>query len=334
MGSHLAISLKRKNPKWNIVALDNLKRAGSETKLPLLKKGEVNFLHGDVRIASDLPSDKFNTILDCAAEPSVLAGYTSNRDYPLQTNLQGTLNLLELALKNKSQIVLLSTSRVYSIPKLKELQFQISDTRYILNPEQKIPGCSSNGIAEDFPTDTYRSLYGTTKLASELFLEEYHQAFGLPTTVLRSGVIHGPGQLAKADQGIITFWLRKHLQKDPLQYIGFKGKQTRDAIDVRDLPHLIDQIIQNPQKWDNKRFNIGGGIKNSSSLLELTKICEEITGNKLKITHSEKERPMDIPFYITDHSRITEFCGWSPKIPFAKTLEDTYQHLLEKRAGI
>lgn len=327
VGSSLAKHLKDKYTSWKVTAFDNLRRAGSENNLQDLHKKGIYFVHGDVRIPTDLPTGKYDTIIDCAADPSVMAGYTSSREYPIHTNLHGTINSLELALKNKSHFILLSTSRVYSVPSLCQLQLKETKTRFNILENQNIFGCGPEGITEEFPTTRYRSLYGTSKLASEMFLQEYHHAFSLPTTATRFGVIAGPGQLAKPDQGILTFWLEKHIKKEPLKYIGFNGKQTRDVLDVRDLLVLLEDQILQPHKWNGQCFNAGGGLKNSFSLIEATELCREITGQSLDIETLDNQRLMDIPIYVTDNNKITKFSSWTPKIPLKKTMIDTYHHL-------
>jgi CDP-paratose 2-epimerase len=330
VGNSLALHLKKNHPTWKITAFDNLRRAGSEINVNSLAKGGITFLHGDIRIATDLPKNTFDTIIDCAAEPSVMAGYNSSREYPLQTNLQGTLNCLEMALTRKSHFILLSTSRVYSVPDLCAIRRTESETRFLITPKQSLPGCSQNGISEGFPTTGCRSLYGTAKLSSEMFLEEYHHAFGLPITSTRLGVIAGPGQLAEPNQGILTFWLKSHIEKNPLKYIGFNGKQTRDCLDVRDLTRLIEMQASNPNLWNGRVFNAGGGLKNSFSLLEATRLCQEVTGNSLRIENVTAQRIMDIPLYISDHREISKFSGWVPRIPLQETIKDTFQTLTKR----
>jgi CDP-paratose 2-epimerase len=128
-----------------------------------------------------------------------------------------------------------------------------------------------------------RSFYGTTKLASELFIQEYTAFYGLKASITRFGVIAGPRQMGKTDQGVVTLWMAKHFWKQSLKYIGYGGigKQVRDILHIDDLVALIDLQIHNIEKFENKVYNAGGGIRNSASLLEMTAICEKITGNKI-----------------------------------------------------
>lgn len=208
IGSSLAIGLKKNYPDWKFLCLDNLRRRGSELNVPRLKHMDIQFVHGDIRSASDLDPAAFqvDTIIDCSAEPSVLAGFTSPQ-YVLQTNLLGTINILELARQTQARLLFLSTSRVYPIAALKSLNFLELPTRFEIAPEQALPGVSQLGISENFPLQGYRSLYGTTKLASELLIEEYRHAYNVNAIINRCGVVTGPWQMGKVDQGVLFFGL-------------------------------------------------------------------------------------------------------------------------------
>ncbi len=238
VGSSLAIGLKKLHPDWQIICLDNLRRRGSELNLPRFKALGIEFVHGDVRSTDDLNPEVFqvNVIIDCSAEPSVLAGFSSPQ-YILNTNLVGTINLLELARKNQASLLFLSTSRVYSIEPLSSLNIVENETRLELRVGQNTPGISVRGVTEEFPIDSYRSLYGTTKLASELLIAEYRHAYGLQAIIDRCGILTGPWQMGKVDQGVIVLWMAAHHFKKSLQYIGYggTGKQVRDFLHVSDL---------------------------------------------------------------------------------------------------
>ena len=166
VGSNLALWLKRRYADATVIALDNLKRRGSEATLPRLRQGGVEFTHGDVRNAEDLRLDarKIDLIVECSAEPSVLAGYGEAPDYLLNTNLIGTINCMDLARRTGADVVFLSTSRVYPIATLNALKLHEEPTRFALDAEQSIYGVSERGISERFPLEGARSMYGATKL--------------------------------------------------------------------------------------------------------------------------------------------------------------------------
>lgn len=308
--------MAQRYPDWEITSFDNLKRRGSELNLPRLKQVGIQFIHGDIRNVEDLEASILqpDLILECSAEPSVLAGYTSP-NYVLQTNLVGTINCLELARKTQADFIFLSTSRVYPITYLNALKFKETETRFHLLDEQPFIGVTGNGISEDFPLDKPRSLYGSTKLASELLIAEYADAYGLRTLINRCGVLTGPWQMGKVDQGVFTLWMINHYFQKPLKYIGYEGtgKQVRDFLHILDLLDLIDLQIQKLEQLKGQIFNIGGGLNNTLSLYETTQLCQEITGNKTSITPVSEIRVGDVPIFITDSQKVETITGWCPK---------------------
>ncbi|TSC91688.1 MAG: CDP-paratose 2-epimerase [Candidatus Berkelbacteria bacterium Licking1014_85] len=325
VGSNLAIKLKEHYTNVNIFVLDNLKRRGSELNIPRLKEKDIIFIHGDIRNKEDFifeGVDKMNLILECSAEPSVLAGVYSSPEYLINTNLVGAINCLELARQNKADFIFLSTSRVYPIEALNKLEFQETETRFILNKEQKMQGASEKGIAENFPLDKARSLYGATKLAAEFFLQEYISTYRLKGVINRCGLITGPWQMGKVDQGVISLWIANHIFKKKLAYIGYggEGKQVRDFLHIDDLFNLINIQIKNLNKFDGQIYNVGGGVKNSISLCELTSYCQKYTKSKINIESVNKNRPNDIRIYISDCSKIFQKTGWRPRKKIDQTV--------------
>ena len=335
IGSSLAIGLKKLYPDWQITCLDNLRRRGSELNLSRLKEVGIYFVHGDIRSASDLDTEALapDTIIDCSAEPSVLAGFSSPQ-YVLQTNLLGTINVLELARQVRARLLFLSTSRVYPIIALEALDLIEEATRFAIAPHQLISGVSPAGVAEDFPLQGHRSLYGATKLASELLIEEYRQAYGLPAIINRCGVITGPWQMGKVDQGVFTLWVAAHYFKKSLAYIGYggTGKQVRDLLHIDDLLALIHHQLMHFSELDGDVLNVGGGSNNSLSLQETTNLCEAIVGNSISIQPVLEGRPGDVPIFITDSSKIIEKTGWQPKITPEETLKDIHQWISENES--
>ena len=327
VGSSLAIGLKELYPNWQITCLDNLKRRGSELNLSRFRLHQIEFIHGDIRSASDLDPQVLDvdTIIDCSAEPSVLAGFSSPQ-YVLQTNLVGTINVLELARQTKARLLFLSTSRVYPVEPLKNIRTIELDARLELSQNQLISGISERGVAEDFTLTGYRTLYGATKLASELLIEEYRNAYGIQSIINRCGVLTGPWQMGKVDQGVFVLWVAAHYFGKPLSYIGYggNGKQVRDLLHIDDLLSLVKYQLDNFSELNGEVLNVGGGKQNSLSLLETTQLCEQITGKTIPIKSITEERQGDVPIFITDSSRIIKKTGWTPKINPQKTLEHIY----------
>lgn len=315
IGSNLAISFKHKYPKLKVYALDNLKRRGSELNLSRLKEIGVQFIHADIRNPEDLVLDfDVDLMIECSAEPSVIAGL-DNPAYIINTNLIGTVNCLELCRKHKADIIFLSTSRVYPYKAINKIKTIEADTRFKWLPDQHISGWSQDGINGDFTTKGPKTLYGATKLSSELLLEEYIANYGIKGVINRCGVIAGPWQFGKVDQGVFTHWMLAHYFKKPLKYIGFggEGKQVRDLLHVDDLFNLIDIEVSRLPELNGKIYNVGGGKEVSLSLYETTKLCQEITGNKIKIGSDLNTRPGDISIYLSDNSKVTKELSWLPK---------------------
>ena len=326
IGASVGIGLLSRRPDWSVVALDNLKRRGSELNLPRLRASGVQFVHGDVRELDDLMTvHDVDAIVECSAEPSVLAGLDGSPAYLIESNLIGAYHCLELARRRSAQLVFLSTSRVYPWSNLERIRLQEAELRFELSADQDLPGVSENGISEDFPLEGTRTLYGATKLAAELLIEEYRAAHGVRAVIDRCGVIAGPWQMGKVDQGIFTYWMLAHHFGTPLKYIGFGGggKQVRDLLHVEDLVDLIALQVADPDQWDGITANVGGGRDCSLSLLETTALCADITGRRVPVERSFEERPGDVPVYISDCRRLFALTSWRPRRSASDVLAET-----------
>ncbi|MBT8579355.1 NAD-dependent epimerase/dehydratase family protein [Polynucleobacter paneuropaeus] len=337
VGSSLALKLKEKYQNTEIICFDNLKRRGAELNIEVLQKNGIKFQHGDVRIASDLASIKnCQLLLDCSAEASVTAGYGESPNYVTDTNLIGTLNCLEFCREKGAKLIFLSTSRVYPIELMQSLSFIETKLRYEISENQKIIGASKEGINEDFSLKGARSIYGATKLCSEIFIGEYSSIYGLDAIINRCGLIAGPGQFGKSDQGVVALWMARHFWKGELAYIGYQGngKQVRDILNISDLALLIVDQIDNFDLYKQSIFNVGGGLKNSASLLELTQICEKITGNHIEVKKVNAEREADIKCYISNNLYIQSINGWAPESTVEETLNEIYGWLVKNNSKL
>lgn len=332
VGSSLAIQLQTYYPQYKIKALDNLKRRGSELNLSRLREAGVEFFHGDIRNPEDFNVvGEIDAIIEASAEPSVLAGIDSAPDYVVNTNLVGTVNCLNFAVKRKADFIFLSTSRIYPIEKIEQINYEEQESRFTISTAQTLEGVSENGINENFPLEGYRSIYGATKLSSELLIAEYNHFYGLKTIINRCGVLTGEWQMGKVDQGVIVLWMARHFWQQKLGYFGYggTGKQVRDVLHVNDLYRLVDFQIHNIDKLNNRTFNVGGGRKTSVSLCELTEFCRNITGNKIAIESVPENRQADIRIYITDNTEVTKATGWKPQITVEEILQNIYSWLRE-----
>lgn len=325
IGSTLALELAARHRDWEVVAFDNLHRRGSELNVPRLRDAGVQFHHGDVREPGDLQaSAPFTALIECSAEPSVMAGVDGSTGYLVRSNLLGAYHCLEEAARHRAQVIFLSTSRVYPVAALGSLAYVEEDTRYALTDGQAMAGASGAGVSEAFPMQGSRTLYGASKLAAELLIAEYAEGFGLPTVVNRCGVVAGPWQMGKVDQGVFTHWVASFYFKRPLRYIGFggTGKQVRDVLHVLDLVDLVDQQLVDPDGWRGTVMNVGGGASGSLSLRETTDACRELTGHDLEVAGEAQERPGDVRIYISDCAALYAQTDWRPQRSPSQVLAD------------
>jgi CDP-paratose 2-epimerase len=328
-GSKIASGLIFFQPNIEIIGLDNFSRNGSELNISELTSLRIDLIRGDIRNQSDIdalpPAD---WVIDCAANPSVLAGLNGNASSRqlMEHNLLGTINLLEYCKKHKSGLILLSTSRVYSALELANVPVESTKDRFDLQ-QSSFDGLSELGISESFSTFAPISLYGASKLVSEQLILEYSYNFDFPVWINRCGVLAGAGQFGKADQGIFSYWIHSFKEKNPLKYIGFNGSgyQVRDALHPRDLVPLLSRQLMEPS-WDApKIINVGGGIENSMSLKELSDWCEKRLGPN-EVVPTLEQRPMDAPWIVMDSTIAQNTWHWSVKTRLEQILEEIADH--------
>jgi len=328
VGSRVAARLFESISGLEVYGVDNLSRRGSETNLPLLARLGAKVIHGDVRFQDDIMGlPEADWVIDCAANPSVLAGIGTNGGgvnsaQLVGSNLTGTLHLLEYCKKYKSGLILLSTSRVYSTKALNSLKLLETATRFEPSADAASEGFSKYGVSEKFSTEPPLSLYGATKLSSEIMALEYAEAFNFSLWINRSGVIGGPGQFGKADQGIFSYWACSRALNKPLKFIGFggKGKQVRDCVAAGDVADLLLKQMKYPGKKAPKIINIGGGSASAMSLRELDDYCRDFFGIKSLPLSVPADRPYDVPYYVSDARLAEKHWGWKPSCKRAEML--------------
>jgi CDP-paratose 2-epimerase len=330
-GAIMARTLQELDSGIELWGIDNFLRTGSEqNRAPLMASG-VHLLHGDVRSRSDLDVvPEVQWVIDAAANPSVLAGTNGNFSSRqlLEHNLVGTINLLEFAKRTGAGFILLSTSRVYSIPPLVNLPVTIENEAYRPQLDSyRVVGLSSEGLAENFPTTPPVSIYGATKLASELIALEYAEAFGLPIWINRCGVLAGAGQFGTADQGIFAFWINSYLRRRPLKYIGFDGRghQVRDCLHPRDVALLVFKQMKSTHRQAERVQNISGGVASAVSLAQLSSWCAARFG-KHSIGCDSALRPYDVPWMVLDSARAKHQWEWQPTIGIEQIFEEIALH--------
>jgi CDP-paratose 2-epimerase len=331
VGGTLTRALLESAENLEVTGVDNFIRPGSELNRRELARLGVKIIHADVRSAADfetLPAADF--VIDAAANPSVLAGVdgkTSSRQL-LEHNLWGTINILEYCKTHRVGLILLSTSRVYSVPPLATLPVEVHQRAFRPKTGAILPdGLTTAGVSEKFSTAPPISLYGSSKLASEAVALEYGETFQFPVWINRCGVLAGAGQFGKPDQGIFSFWINSHLRRRSLKYIGFDGQghQVRDCLHPRDLvPALLAQVKYRGN--DKLRIaNFSGGAANSMSLAQLTDWCDARFGRHA-VQSDPNPRPFDIPWMVLDSSVAKRTWHWSPKITLESILDEIVRH--------
>jgi CDP-paratose 2-epimerase len=266
----------------------------------------------------------------------VQAGYAGSPAYVVHTNLTGTTNALEVARRHRASFVFLSTSRVYPYEVINGLRYEETGSRFRLAPGQVVPGVSAAGFSESFPLTGLRSLYGATKLASELIVSEYLAMYSLRGVINRCGVIAGPWQMGRVDQGFVTYWAARHLFGGKLAYKGFggQGKQVRDVMHVADLHRLVEYQLEHLDAISGQTFNVGGGAASTVSPCELSEICARLTGNRLELAPPEEAPPADVRLYVSDCGKVEAATGWRPAVPMASIVEETVAWLTENRQAL
>lgn len=331
VGSTLARYFVEHHSGIEVVGFDNFIRAGSESNRGELKRLGINVLHADMRCQSDIQAlPSVDWVIDAAANASVLAGVdgsTSSRQI-VEHNLLGTVQMLEYCKAHRAGFVLLSTSRVYSIPQLALLPMRVNEGGFVIDASGALPpAVTAAGLREDFSTAAPVSLYGTTKLCSEQLALEYGDAFGLPVWVNRCGVLAGAGQFGRADQGIFSFWIHSWLRHRPLKYIGFggTGHQVRDCLHPRDLARLLLAQMRDPSRSVHRLQHVAGGVGRAMSLRQLSDWCTQ-RFRPLAVARDPVERQFDIPWMVMDSQRANEQWGWQPQISLEAILSEIAGH--------
>jgi CDP-paratose 2-epimerase len=297
-----------------------------------LKKSGIKVQHADVRSATDvscLPAAEW--VIDAAANPSVLAGVdgqTSSRQL-IEHNLNGTVNLLEYCKTQRAGFILLSTSRVYAIEPLAALKVRPVKRGFQLDARRAAPeGISPAGVSEQFSTGAPISLYGSTKLASEILALEYGDTFGFPVWINRCGVLAGAGQFGRPDQGIFSFWINSWKRKRPLKYLGFGGKgfQVRDCLHPHDVASLlVKQMAAGVAVKQPRIINVSGGAASAMSLAQLSDWCENRFGPH-QVETDGSSRPFDIPWMVLNSALARKVWKWHPETPVETILNEIARH--------
>jgi len=314
VGSHLAEYYAKKGEE--VIVLDNLLRAkilGKSTGDPyynwnyLKQYKNVRLVRGDIRNFDEVRNlaKDVEAIIHVAAQVAVTTSMADPR-IDLEINILGTFNVLEAARLNDSAGLFCSTNKVYgdNVNKIPVIE---KETRYeFADPKHK------NGISEMFPIDLCEHTpYGCSKLAGDIYAQDYGKIYGLKTAAFRMSCIYGPRQFGVEDQGWVAWFTIATITGKPITIYG-DGKQVRDVLYIDDLVNAFDAFLQSKNQFSEKVFNIGGGPENTLSLLELLDLLEQLTGKRSKINLGNW-RPSDQKVYISNISKAKEKLGWSPK---------------------
>jgi CDP-paratose 2-epimerase len=312
IGSHVAEYYAIKGEE--VVVLDNLSRTeilGKVVGDPLynwnyLKRyANVKLIKGDIRNFEQVKeaAKDVNAIIHVAAQVAVTTSIANPR-IDFEINMLGTFNVLEVARLEDASLIFASTNKVYGenvnkIPVIeKETRYEYMDPRFI------------EGIPETFPIDlTGHSPYGCSKLAADIYVQDYAYTYGLKTGVFRMSCIYGERQFGVEDQGWVSWFAIATLTGKLITIYG-DGKQVRDVLYVGDLIDVFDKFLNSNLK--HEVFNIGGGPKNTLSLLELLEMLKKMSGMNPKISFTEW-RPADQKVYISNINKAKILLNWEPK---------------------
>lgn len=254
-----------------------------------------------------------------AAQVAVTSSVSDPRN-DFEVNAFGTLNILEAARRSRRQpfILFTSTNKVYG--NLAEKQLVLTGKRYC--------ALDSKGVNESQPLDLY-SPYGCSKGTADQYVHDYSRMFRLPTVVFRMSCIAGPRQFGNEDQGWVAHFLYSALEGKRVTIYG-DGRQVRDVLCVHDLVGAFEKVRAQMEKTAGQIYNVGGGIANSVSLREVIDEIHQVTGKRLQF-ETERPRPGDQPYYVTDFGKLQLHTGWKPQHNVRQTIEAIHNWWKEQR---
>jgi len=321
VGSNLAAYLLAKGEK--VTVFDSLARHGAAENLAWLRSlGLTEFVHGDVRNAFDVEQTIKNVQPDVIFHLAGQVAMTTSMQSPrrdFEINVLGSINVLEAVRQYtpKTAIIYASSNKVYG--NLDHLDLVEAETRYQPRSAQK-------GVDESVAIE-FHTPYGCSKGAADQYMLDYARGFGLNTVVFRHSTIYGGRQFATYDQGWVGWFCRQAIESKqdpdrPAFTVSGDGKQVRDLLHVSDAVNAYVSAFEHIEAARGQAFNIGGGIENSMSLLELLLFLQKRLGITLKYEHLPW-RQSDQKFFVADNSKAERLIQWSPKMSKEQGIEDT-----------
>lgn len=309
IGSNLADYFLRNGR--HVIVLDSLVRPGSERNIEWLHSSygrRLKFVQADIRDQAAVRTvlDQASFVFHLAAQVAVTTSL-SDPVNDFDVNARGTLSLLEemRRMAHPPGLVFTSTNKVYGA--MEHLQVHAHWNRYEADDFQT----ARSGINEKCPLD-FQSPYGCSKGAAEQYVLEYARSYEIKAAVFRMSCIYGPRQFGNEDQGWLAHFLIRTLQREPLIIFG-DGKQVRDVLFIDDLVAAFVAAMDNIDRVAGAPYNIGGGPKNTLSLLELVRLVRHYCGTIPEISYAGW-RQGDQRYYVSDTSRFRGLTGWEPKV--------------------
>lgn len=334
IGTNICLAARKRGRK--VIAFDNFIRKDTEENILHLVQAGVEIIRGDVRNLEDflrLPKT-VDEIINLAANP----GIPWSLDYPLydfKTNALGALNILEYSRTHgKIPVIFASTNKVYS-EEINEYTIVEKPTRYEYGDFFGVTGIiSKNGIGERFPMDSAgkypHSPYGVSKAAADLYHQEYFHAYGVPVVINRMSCIYGYYQKGVADQGWVSHFVRTLIHGDGKIKIFGNGKQVRDMLWGEDLADLYLTELDQIEQVKGEVFNVGGGVKNTCSLIEAIREIVKCYGREFDISY-DNWRHADQRIYISDIAKVTsnKALNWQPKVSPAQGIKKLVEEAIK-----
>tara|TARA_Y100000034_G_C6891389_1_gene410145 strand:+ start:1380 stop:2435 length:1056 start_codon:yes stop_codon:yes gene_type:complete len=325
IGGNLAVYFAERNHE--IVCFDNLVRRGSELNLQRFKRYKnITYIHGDVRNSEDLNAIPFSpdVVLECAAQPTAIDGY-QNPMYDITNNTYGLINVLEYCRRETAALVFWTSNKTYSGDLCNSVPFKEQDTRLVWDnsTDFNLRGWSIHGFNTDMDLNgNQHTVYGASKIAADIFCQEWAGAFNLPVIINRFSCIYGPHQFGKVSQGWIVWFIIAKLLNKPITFYGFGGKQVRDCLYIEDMCELVEKQINSISNHYGSYYNVGGGTDNTTSILELNTKLDKMLGTTSEINLGAP-RKADQEIYISDIRKAKEDFDWKPKTSFDEGLVKT-----------
>jgi CDP-paratose 2-epimerase len=306
IGSNVANRFMLKG--WNIVVLDNLSRRGAEKNLAWLQAqhpSRYSFVKADIRDQETLKQcvKAADVVFHFASQVAVTTS-VQDPESDFETNARGTFNVLEACRQANpdAAIIFTSTNKVYG--KLGRVPVEELETRYRF-------ANSILAISEEENLDFY-SPYGCSKGAADQYMIDYARIYGMKTVVFRMSCIYGTRQFGNEDQGWVAHFIISALLGKPIVIYG-NGKQVRDLLFVDDLVQAFEKVVDNIEDCRGQAINIGGGVENSISLIELIKVLEKKIEIKVSLSFADF-RPGDQLIYVSDTHKAERLLGWRPTV--------------------